>query len=520
MDLAWNTSNIDSNTISNYLEKFSVRDFGPDLAKEAASVLLDYSHLVGMRKFEMTQPETYSILNYHETDRILEAWKDVSERAKSIHSRLPKDRRDAFFHHAVYPAVAGANFYSIMIGRAKNAQYADERRNSANDVASAILDDFAKDWDLVLEYDQLAGGKWAGIMSTPKFDIGLDTWRPSSRDVIKNISYVQTLQDFDYGFGNLGIYAQGSRSAWWQGRICASSDRGFPTEGDFKPRLPALTPYGPDYVTADLFHRGDHRKSIAWSVESPFEWLNVSQTSGVVSSEQPEQRLYFTVDWEAVPADFKGTFDVRVNWEPAPHFDNIVATVLNNQVPVGFSGFPQVDKIISIEAPHFQQSSSGDVTFEPIPHLGTRSESGSIALRPYTAARENISAAEAAWVDYTIFIFGPDPKPLNMTIYINGALDTDPGLAMMFSLSLDGAFGNFTRLLLDPPQVGDLPGDWEASVADHVWKRTVVFGEVGLGEHRIRFSVDSPELYLEKIVVEFGEAAPYSYLGPPETMLL
>lgn len=525
MDLSWNASRIDFDTIPDYLLKFSERDFGTNLAGEAASVLFDYSHLVGLRKYEMVMPETYSIMNYHEADRVLDSWNELAQRARSVHSRLPKDRCDAFYHHAVYPAVAGANYHSIMINRARNYQFAQERRNSANLVAEDILDDFSTDWDLTVEFDSLADGKWEGIMSTPKFDIAQDTWRPSSRDVITNISYVQTRQDFDYGFGNLGIYAQGSNSASKQGRICASINPTLPTEDSFKPRLPAITPYGPDFLTLDLFHRGDQRKSIAWSAEVPYDWLKLSEISGTVSLEQPEQHINITVDWGAVPEGFKESFVFRIDWEPEPYFDDVEIMVLNHEAPEGFKGFPEIDHVISIEAPHFQRSSDGYVSFARIPHLGSRSDSGSIALRialrPFHDARTDSSAAQEAWVEYDMYIFGNKTAgDLNATVYVNGCLETDPDLPMKYSLSPDGAAANFTRLLLEPPEVGELPDDWAESVADHVWKRTVELGEVKPGKQTLRFAANSPELYLEKIVVEFNRTAPYSYLGPPETRQL
>lgn len=526
MTVAWNASAIDFDIIPEWLIKFSERDFGPDLADEASRVLLDYSHLVGLRKFEITFPNTYSIMNYHEVERVLEMWTDLAARAKSVYSRLPADRRDAFYYHAVYPSVAGANYHSIQIKTALNYQFATERRNSANQLATDILDEFGIDWDLVLEYDQTAGGKWAGIMSTPKFDIGGSSWIPPSKDVLSNISYVQTRQDFDYGFGNLGIYAQGSQSAARQGRICASIDPAFPTEKGFMPVLPAITPYGPEFVTVDLFHRGDSRKSIAWSADVPYEWLHFSHTSGTVSSERLEQRINITVDWSRVPEGFQGEFDVRISWEPEPSFDNMRLAVFNNRAPEDFTGFPDAGGVISIESPHFQRSSSANsnssVSFQHISHLGSRSESGSIALRPYHEARGDPSTSHRAWVEYDIYLFGNATDQLNATLYVNSALDTDPTLSMHYSLTLDDSSTNptMTRLLVEPSSVGELPDNWTASVADGVWKRTVVLGDVQPGKHTLRFAANSPELYLEKIVLEYGRAAPSSYLGPPETRRL
>lgn len=222
-----------------------------------------------------------------------------------------------------------------------------------------------------------------------------------------------------------------------------------------------------------------------------------------------------------MPGDFSEEVKFRINWEPfETYFDNVAITVINNRVPDDFEGFPDVDGIISIEAPHFQRSSDEDVSFEKIPYLGSRSDSGSIALRPFHEARKSNDTASEAWVEYSIYLFGNSTASLNATVYVNGGLDTDPNLPMQYSLTLDDDEASFSRLLLEPPEVGELPDDWSDAVADHVWKRQVELGEVETGEHKLRFRTNSPELYLEKIVVEFGREAAYAYLGPPETKLV
>ena len=49
-----------------------------------------------------------------------------------------------------------------------------------------------------------------------------------------------------------------------------------------------------------------------------------------------------------------------------------------------------------------------------------------------------------------------------------------------------------------------------------VWVRKHTFESSGSGEHIIRFWAETPELVLEKIVVDFG-GVKQSYLGPPES---
>lgn len=166
-------------------------------------------------------------------------------------------------------------------------------------------------------------------------------------------------------------------------------------------------------------------------------------------------------------------------------------------MPDGFTGFPESNGVVSIQAPHSQRSSSGAVSFNRIEHLGSRSRSGSIAVRPYTRSRELQNNTKSAWVEYDFYIFTAT-EPFNATVYINGALDTDPDLPMMYSLVIDAEEASFARVLGEPDEPGDTPPGWAKAVADHVWKRYVEFGALGVGRHTLRWQVNSPEVYLEK----------------------
>lgn len=232
----------------------------------------------------------------------------------------------------------------------------------------------------------------------------------------------------------------------------------------------------------------------------------------------PEERLEVSIDWSSVPADFSETVQLRVEWDPSPpYLDLIHVPIRNTRVPDHESG-----GFISIEAPHFQRSSSDisdhEIAFKHIPYLGSRSRSGSIALRPYTLTRSSLEIAKSAFVEYSIYLFNTT-SPFNATVYINSALDTEPDLPMSFSLTMDDQPVNFTRVLGEPEDPGDTPPGWSAEVADGVWKREVLFGELGKGEHILWWRVNSPEIYLEKIVLNL-EGQLYSYLGAPETTLV
>ncbi|KAF2680045.1 glycoside hydrolase family 115 protein [Lentithecium fluviatile CBS 122367] len=532
MDLAWNTSRFDFDMIPMYLQLYTEREFGSAHADRIAELLMEFNHLIGMRRFEMVHPGTYSVLNYHEAERILARWRTLADQTKALYGEIADDDKPAYYELLFYPIVSGATYYAVNLGTAFNQQHAMERRNSANSLAQQVLDDFEYDYDLVEDFDALLGGKWKHILSQAKLDAVTQqprNWANPSRDMATNLSFVQSRQNMQFSLGNLGIYAEESTSPINQGRWAESIDLSMPTMG-YPATLPVMNPYGPAVRTVDLFMRGDYRIPIAWQLDNiPVDWLSITPRSGTLSKKQYDQRLNVTIDWKKVPEGFNKTVNVGITSEPAPYpyFDLIRIPVQNQRVPDGFKGFPETAGYISIEAPHFQHSSppssnntskaNTTVAFSHIPYLGTRSESGALALRPYTASRSSSTASTSAFAEYSIYLFAPSPA-LNATIYINACLDTDPLLLMQFSLTLDNASQNFSRVLGDPKNAGDVPPEWMSDVPNQVWTKKVSFGAVTEGAHTLRWNVNSPEVYLEKIVLDARGGVKESYLGPPETM--
>ena len=521
MEMAYNMSSISFETIPDYFEAFATREFGPEGAKEIASIIMEQSRLIGRRKYESTQPWTYSFINYHETERVLADWRALANRVLAARELLPESHKNAYWHHIQYPIMSGYYYHEAIIGLGVNQHHGIERRNSANSVADKTIEAFEKEYDLIEEYDQMLNGKWAGILAQPHYDqydqSGQDDWKEPTRDVLTGLWYVQMRQNSTYAFGNLGIFAENTHNSMLQGRSLPSADDSAPTVNQFAPKLPIIDPYGKGIWNIDLFHRGDYRIPIKWELEIPYEWIKITPSSGQLTGSISDQRLNVTIDWNAAPADFNREVDIRINFDTQPWFDLIRLPIVNFRAP-DFEGFPETSGMISIEAPHFQRASQGSVKFEHIPFLGTRSDSGAIALRPYTEAREHSNATQVAWTEYNIYL--RDATNLHGFVYVNGALDTDPNLKMQYSLTLDGAAPQFKRLLGDPDKPGDTPPGWRTSVADHVWIANVDFGNVPAGVHTLRWAANSPEVYLEKICLDTRGGLVGSYLGPPETTLL
>ncbi|KAK4161490.1 hypothetical protein QBC43DRAFT_357572 [Cladorrhinum sp. PSN259] len=528
MDLAWDAESITFEKLPEYLTAYAEREFalGEEDSEEIAAILLEHSHLVGMRRYELVTPSTYSHLNYREAETVLARWQGIAARARTIYSRLDEELKPSFFQLVYHPVVAGALYHAVTIGVGTNYRFALERRNSANQVAQQVLADFESAYDLVEEWDSMLSGKWADMMSQALYDAIEEPkmWAAPSRDIVANLSFVQLRQDTQFSLGNLGIRAEGSLSPTEQGRWAESVDASMPTTA-FAPIVPVLTPYSPPrYV--DLFMRGNHRVPISWSLDpAPVPWLSITPSSGTLSRETTsDTRLNISVDWSLVPANYNSTVKVGIRSTPAryPYFDQIHIPILNTVVPstdATPNTFPEVDRIISIEAPHFSFSSNTTTSFSAFPYLGSRTNSGSISLRPFVSART--PSAKDAFVKYSIYLFTPSAG-LDVTLYINGGLDTDPTLKMEYSLALDNQPAKWTRVLgnyIKHPNAGDIPPEWIDHVADNVWtKRVYIKGPIAAGKHKLVWRVNSPEVYLEKLVVDCsnGTKVKGSYLGPGE----
>ena len=547
MDLAWNTSSITFETIPRYLNLWIAREFGEGYAEKLTPLLMEWMHLVGARRYEAVSPATFSRLRFREADRILARWEALREGVSAIHDQMPEDLKPAYYQLIYYPIVSGATYYYVQLGVGMNRQYSLEKRNSADTVAEAVREAFESDYDLTHSFDTLLNGKWSGIMSQSKYDDLEGTepygsfrdWAQTSRDMLANLSYVSLRQDMQYTLGNMGIYAEGSVNAAIQGRWAESIDASLPSkqlgnpEREWTATLPVMDPYGPEVRHVDLFMRGDYRVPINWTIgNAPVEWIKISPTSGVLNKEQYDQKLNITIDWDAVPTGFNDTIAIPVTASPSQYryLDHIYVLVSNNRVPADFVGFPETESMmISIEGPHFQRATSASgaglnttepVHFAEIPYLGTRTESGSLALRPYTAARSS-NLSTTASVEYDIYLFNTT-SALNATVYINSCLDTDPNLLLQFSLTLDDQPANFTRVLGQPKNAGDLPPEWMGKVMDNVWAKKVSLGKAGPGRHKLVWRANSPEVYLEKIVLQTRgrEGDLETYLGPPESKLV
>ncbi len=259
-----------------FTELWAAREFGPQFAVEAADLVSLYTQYNGRRKPEQLDPDTFSLTNYHEAERIENDWKSLTERAERLSAQLPPQRRDAFFELVLYPVKASAIVNELYIEAGRNHLYAKQGRASTNDSAAAVRALFAADAAWTDQYNHgLLNGKWDHMMD--QTHIGYTYWQEPRVNAMPAVSEVQPLHRAYMQVSPEGT-AQTNES--WAAKM----------------ELPVFDVFNQQKYSIDLFNSGDLPFEFTASVDQP--WIHLSEESGKVAK---DLRLWVGVDWSKVP---------------------------------------------------------------------------------------------------------------------------------------------------------------------------------------------------------------------------
>ncbi len=208
LTLAWDPDKWTKDNISTYPELWAEREFDPEFAKDITDVVFKYTQYSARRKPELLSPNTYSLVNYQEADRILAEWKSITAEANNIYQNLPPDERNAFFETVLYPVQASEILNELYIDAAKNHLLAAQGRASANDYAAAVKALFQADarWSGVYNHT-LADGKWDHMMD--QTHIVYMGWQQPPSNVMPGVTEIQLPDNAE-----MGVAIEGSTNVW------------------------------------------------------------------------------------------------------------------------------------------------------------------------------------------------------------------------------------------------------------------------------------------------------------------
>ncbi|HSV11963.1 MAG TPA: glycosyl hydrolase 115 family protein [Hanamia sp.] len=190
LDYAWNTKKTTVNNIGNYYHDWASKQFGEKYAKEIGNVLQKYSQYISRRKPELLSPETYSVTDYNEAERIISQYRQLVEEAEKINTELPVEYKDAYFELVLFPVKAFVNLNELYVAVAKNHFYASKNNALANGYANEAKKFYEKDSLLSYQYNhELANGKWNHMMD--QTHIGYTYWQEPRFNKMPEVLYVK-----------------------------------------------------------------------------------------------------------------------------------------------------------------------------------------------------------------------------------------------------------------------------------------------------------------------------------------
>ncbi|KAI7774962.1 hypothetical protein LA080_007515 [Diaporthe eres] len=534
LDMAYDAETWDVDSTSDWATAWAAREFGPDLAANISSLMTHYGTMANRRKFELIEPQSYSVINYNEGEALLAEWAEIQSEAEAVYDALDETAQPAFFQMVLHPIIGGNIVNQIYIGSAKNMLYAGQKRNSANPKMMEVFKLSDADSELTDRWDDMLDGKWAHMMD--QTHLGYDGyWQQPMRNTLPAMSYVQT-QRVSLA-GHVGIGVEGSNGT-------VQGDDKYHTNSGNSLAVPPLEPYGAATRYFEVFSRGT--ESCTWTASPWAPYVKLSQDTGVVGPDGGDTRVYITVDWASAPAAPNVT-TVNINVTNScrslgkyGYKDPIVQVPVYNRLPPSnFSeGFIESDGHVAIDGPNYQAivpgsgsattidgSSAENVTYHTFKGIGRTGDG--VGLVPQDLEKLSTDAAPA--LEYQLYLFSNSSKA-NVTVWISPShnyLGDGTPLQYAIDLSPAGSASPTNLTVVSPvgPTIGqNLPAGWGYAVADGVWGKTGNYTTSSFkvpqeGAYTLRIWALMPSIIVQKVVVDLGGVRP-SYLGPPESFLL
>jgi hypothetical protein len=479
LDYAWDPEAMPVDKMAQYTTEWAKREFGLKHATAIAGIVDEYTRYNSRRKPELLSPDTYSLVNYREWERVVEDYKSLLEKAEKINKELPAAYGDAFYQQVLHPVQASTNLYELYYTVAKNRLYAQQGRTTTNMLAQKAKTLFDKDSLIGLYYNkELAGGKWSHMMD--QTHIGYTYWQQPHFNAMPEVKSITILAE-----AVMGVAVEGS--------TIEVSGSGV--------TLPVFNSLSKQKHYLEVYNKGT--KSFAYTINAAAPWIMLSSTKGVV---EDEQRIWIDIDWSKAP---KGDHSAPITI--IGHEGKRVTVTAKIENPGidrnNVKGFVERDGIIAIEAAHYSKSvAATPLKWQEVPGLG-RTLSG-VTLFPVTTQLGSLSSS-SPHLQYQIHL--QDTGSIKVHTLLSPTLNFHHTKGLRFAVSIDD----------EAPQIinmheGENNRMWEQWVANNINNKVSHHRITKPGTHTLKFWAIDPGVVLQRLVIDAG-GLKQSYLGPIES---
>lgn len=486
--LAWNDQAYGPGDARRGLVDFFRENFGNEHAGAMADVMLEYYRLndprkpehMGWNQIAPNQPVKNSELSHtahgDEAQRRLDAFDTLETEARRIGEQLPRASRDAYFQLVLYPVQSAADMNRKIIHAEKSRLLAKQNLPAANEHARLAREAYERIQRSTRQYnEQIAGGKWRGIMSAaPR------------------------------GLPVFGMPPVGTVKPTGPPRLVVHIEGGAP-EPD---HLPTLTRYTQRDAFIDLYNGGTG--SIKWQAKPSKPWVKFSADAGQF---QTHQRIHVAVDFNRAPR--RGDLAAILDVSGAGTSDRLVLPVSNPAEDLPPGTFVDDNGVVSIDAQHFTASATGagGCAWHVIGGVGYSGACVGLLPRLLPEGVTLTAGQTAPTLSYAMHL----SKGGRATITLQ-ALPTHPiteNDALICAVSIDGG----------PPQT--LKFEQGNDEHNRRWRRNVLRGamtaaatiDLPAGACTLTIYGLDPSVVLDRIQIDRGQTPP-AYLGARETRVV
>ncbi|WBL21641.1 glycosyl hydrolase 115 family protein [Zunongwangia sp. HRR-M8] len=517
MDMGWDISAFKkSEEVESHQLSWAKREFGKEFSSAISDIMNSYYHLAFQRKPEfmawsqvepVTKNKETQLSSIHYGDEVttrINQYQQLVASVDSIKNQITNNRKDAFYELVYYPVKAAAALNKMWLYAYKNKFVATQNRESAKYYAQKSAEAYEAVAQMTSYYnDSIQNAKWKYIMNKS----------PRNLPVFDQPAYMGVNSSQESG---IGLSLEGHEMEYNQNTTNAHSDV-----------LPIFNAYTENSYYIDVFLKGKEAQN--WSTKTNVPWLKLSKTEGKLSTENPEDRIIVSIDWDLVPKgedkkeaplghdyqlippSFKvnTTLDILANSEKK----TVGVSVFNPELKElkEYNGFIEDKGFVVINAENPTKNKKGTETFwEPIQNLGYTGKV--MQAKPYKAAPIAINDSvlkNSAILSYDFYTFNYGEVAIRLA-----SLPTHP---------LNENYGVRCAVAIDDnsPEIID----FETQGRSEEWKENVLRNRTiksmssilnKPGKHTIKIYIIDPGLMIDQILIDLG-GLKNAYAFPAET---
>lgn len=498
LSMAWDPKAVSKDRIAEWTRLWAVREFGPSHADEIATLVSRYAKYNAWRKPEQLRPDTYSLENYREAERLVQLWQALRRRAEAVNDALPERYRAAYYQLVLHPIRGCCNLTELMVTAGRNARFAQQGRASTNAEAAEVKRLFKQAHVIRDTYNHdLSAGKWNHLMDQPY--IGYFNWYQPVQDIQPPVSELD-LEDAS----TFGVSVDGAAQSW----------PGY----YLSPSLPAFDGLRRDRRWIEVFPRGSRPTAATVSTNDP--WIVLSEAPPF-SSGKGDRRYWVDIDWSKLPAGrSKGTITVSdgtVTMSDSKASTSIAIAVsamkaAPDQQRAAKGCWGGLTGAFTIPADGFDRNVPvGHVRWEAIQDYGR--VDAAMSIFPVNAP-SMADPSKAPRLEYSIFV--GEAGEWTFDLITAPTLNINPATQLSLALWVDDGLPQvYTVFTPDKKASEEFVG--EAHDRDSRNDMRVMrfkVPDIQPGRHRLRIAMVDPTIVLQSIIA-YRDPLPASYFGPP-----